>query len=190
MLFIQSSFPPLRDILKLLLPKTASLKLSHFYGLLMEKAMTPHFSTLSWKIPWMEEPGRLQSMGLLRVRYYWATSLSFFTFMHWRRKWQPTPVFLPENPRDGGTWWASISGVAQSRTRLKQLSRQQNGLLMGFPGDASGKEPACQSRRHMRHGFNLYIWKIPRRREWQSTPVFLFGESESHGQRSLLGYSP
>ena len=61
----------------------------------MEKAMAPHSSTLAWKIPWMEEPGRLQSMGSLGVGYNWATSLSLFTFMHWRRKWQPTPVFLP-----------------------------------------------------------------------------------------------
>ena len=60
-----------------------------------EKAMAPHSSTLAWKIPWTEEPGRLQSMGLLRVGHDWATSLSLFTFMHWRRKWQPTPVFLP-----------------------------------------------------------------------------------------------
>ena len=60
-----------------------------------EKAMAPHSSTLAWKIPWMEEPGGLQSMGLLRVGHDWATSLSLFTFMLWRRKWQPTPVFLP-----------------------------------------------------------------------------------------------
>ena len=52
----------------------------------LEKAMAPHSSTPAWKIPWMEEPGRLQFMG---------SSLSPFTFMHWRRKWQPTPVFLP-----------------------------------------------------------------------------------------------
>ena len=57
--------------------------------------MAPHSSTVAWKIPWTEEPGRLQSMGSLRVRHDWVTSLSFFTFMHWRRKWQPTPVFLP-----------------------------------------------------------------------------------------------
>ena len=50
---------------------------------------------LAWKIPWMEEPGRLQSMRSQRVGHNWATSLSLFTFMHWRRKWQPTPVFLP-----------------------------------------------------------------------------------------------
>ena len=60
-----------------------------------EKAMAPPSSTLAWKIPWTEEPGGLQSMGSLRVRHDWATSLSLFTFMHWRRQWQPTPVFLP-----------------------------------------------------------------------------------------------
>ena len=60
-----------------------------------EKAMAPHSSTLAWKIPWMEEPGGLQSMRLLGVGHDWATSLSLFTFMHWRGKWQPTPVFLP-----------------------------------------------------------------------------------------------
>ena len=59
------------------------------------KAMAPPSSTLAWKTPWMEEPGRLQSMGSQRVGHNWATSLSLFTFMHWRRKWQPTPVFLP-----------------------------------------------------------------------------------------------
>ena len=66
-----------------------------------EKAM---YSTpvLCWKIPWMEEPGRLQSMGLLRVGHDWATSLSLFTFTHWRRKWQPTPVFLPGESQ--GRW--------------------------------------------------------------------------------------
>ena len=88
----------------------------------VEKAMATHSSTLAWKIPWMEEPGRLQSMGLLRVGHDWVTSLSRFTFMHWRRKWQPTPVFLLENPTDGGAWWAAVYGVAQSRTRLKRLS--------------------------------------------------------------------
>ena len=61
----------------------------------LEKAMAPNSSTLAWKIPWMEEPGGLQSMGSLRVRHDWATSLSLFTIMHWRRKWQPIPVFSP-----------------------------------------------------------------------------------------------
>ena len=72
--------------------------LTFYIGLLNihpEKAMTLHSSTVAWEIPWMEEPGRLQSMGPLRVGHNWATSLSLFTFTHWRRKWQPTPVFLP-----------------------------------------------------------------------------------------------
>ena len=51
---------------------------------------------------WAEEPGGLQSMGSRRVGHDWVTSLSLFTFMHWRRKWQPTPVFLPgESQRRG-----------------------------------------------------------------------------------------
>ena len=57
--------------------------------------MATHSSTLAWKIPWTEEPGRLQSMGSLRVGHDSVTSLSLFTFMHWKRKWHPTPVFLP-----------------------------------------------------------------------------------------------
>ena len=68
-----------------------------------EKAMAPHSSTLAWQIPWMEEPGGLQTMGFLRVRHDWATSLSLFTFMHWRRKWQPTPVFLPGESQGRGS---------------------------------------------------------------------------------------
>ena len=84
--------------------------------------MAPHSNTLAWKIPWTKEPGSLQSMGLLGVGHDCETSLSRFTFMHWRRKWQPTPVFCLENPRDGGAWWAAVYGVAQSRTPLKQLS--------------------------------------------------------------------
>ena len=65
--------------------------------------MAPHSSTLAWKIPWTEEPGGLQSMGSLRVGHDWVTSLSLFTFMHWRRKWQPTPVLLPGESRGWGS---------------------------------------------------------------------------------------
>ena len=64
--------------------------------------MAPHSGTPAWKIPWMEEPGRLQSMGSRRVRHDWTTLLSLFTFMHWRRKWQPTLVFLPGESQ--GRW--------------------------------------------------------------------------------------
>ena len=73
-----------------------------------EKAMAPHSSTLAWKIPQTEEPGRLQSMRSLRVGHNWATSRSLFSFMHWRRKWQPIQCSCLENPRVGGAWWTSM----------------------------------------------------------------------------------
>ena len=68
--------------------------------------LKPQSSTFAWQIPWTEEPGRPQSMGLLRVGHDWATSLSLSTFMHWRRKWQPTPVFLPRESQE----WGSLVG--------------------------------------------------------------------------------
>ena len=64
----------------------------------VEKAMAPHSSTPAWKIPWTEEPGRLQSMESLRVRHNFT-----FTFMHWGRKWQHTPVFLPGESQGQGS---------------------------------------------------------------------------------------
>ena len=68
-----------------------------------EKVMAPHSSTLAWKSPWMEGPRGLQSMGSLGIGHDWATSLYFFTFMHWRREWQPTPVFLPGESQGRGS---------------------------------------------------------------------------------------
>ena len=87
--------------------------------------MAPHSSTLAWKIPWMEEPGRLQSMGSLRVRYDWTTSLSRIG----GGNGNPLQCSCLENPRDGGAWWASVYGVAQSRTRLKRLSSSSSSLF-------------------------------------------------------------
>ena len=92
------------------------------YILQKEKAMAPHSSTLTWKIPWTEEPGGLQSMGSLRVGHDWATSLSLFTFMHWRRKWKPTPVFLPGESQGRGSLVGCRRRVGESQTRLKRLS--------------------------------------------------------------------
>ena len=94
-----------------------------------EKVMAPHSSTLAWKIPWTEGPGRLQSMGSLGVGHDWATSLLLFTFMHWRRKWQSTPVFLPGESQGRRAWWAAVYGVAQSRIWLKRLSSSSILLL-------------------------------------------------------------
>ena len=74
--------------------------------IILEKAMATHSSTLAWKIPQAEEPGRLQSMGSQRVGHNWASSLSLFTFMLWRRKCQATPVFLPGESQG----WGSLVG--------------------------------------------------------------------------------
>ena len=65
--------------------------------------MATRSRTLVWQIPWTEEPGRLQSVGSIGVGHDWATSLSCFTFLHWRRKWQPTPVFLPRGSQGRGS---------------------------------------------------------------------------------------
>ena len=66
--------------------------------------------------------------------------------------------------------------------------------MQGFPGGTSGKESACQCRRHKRHGFHLQIRKIPWRRkwemQWEMQPTLVFLPGESPGQRSLVGYSP
>ena len=101
--------------------------------------MAPHSSTLAWKIPWMEGPRGLQSMGLLGVGHNWVTSLSLFTFMHWRRKWQPTPVFLPGESQGRGEPgglssmgshrvghdWSDLAAAASSSVQfLLSFSRQ------------------------------------------------------------------
>ena len=81
--------------------------------------MAPHSSTFAWRIPWMEEPGRLQSMGLLESdtteRLHFHFSLSFIG----EGNGNPLQCSCLENPRDGEAWWAAVYGVAQSRTRLK-----------------------------------------------------------------------
>ena len=84
----------------------------------LEEGMATHSSILAWKIPWMEEPGGLQSMGSLRVRHDWSTSLSHTG----EGNGNPLQCSCLENPRDGGAWWAAVYGVTQSQTRLKRLS--------------------------------------------------------------------
>ena len=101
-----------------------------------EKAMAPQYSTLPWKIRRTEEPGRLQSIGLLPVGHDWATSLSVFTFTHWRRKWQPTPVFLPGESQGQGSlvgcrlwgrrvghYWSDLAAVAAASSCWRFFNR-------------------------------------------------------------------
>ena len=94
--------------------------------------MAPHSSTLAWKLPWTEEPGRLQSMGLLRVGHDWATSLSLSCIGEGNGN--PVQCSCLENPWDGGAWWAAVSGVAQSWTQLKQLSSSSSSSTQAFGG--------------------------------------------------------
>ena len=98
---------------------------------LWRRQWQPHSSTLAWRIPWMEEHGRLQSMGSLRVGHDWVTSLSFFIFMHWRRKWQPTLVFLPGDSQGQRSLLGTVYGVTQSRTRLTWLSSSSSRITNG-----------------------------------------------------------
>ena len=134
--------------------------------------MAPYSSTFAWKIPWMEEPGRLQSMRSLesdtteRLPFYFSFSCIG------EGNGNPLQCSCLENPRDREAWWAAVSGVAQSRTRLKRLSSSSS----------------SQCRRHRRCEFDHWVEKIPWRRKWQPTLVFLPGKS--CGQRSLMSYSP
>ena len=143
-------------------------------------SLAPHSSPLAWRIPWTEEPGRLQSMGSLRVKHDWAASLSLFTFMHGGGNGNPLQCSCLENLRDGGAWWAVVYGVAQSRTRLKQLSSsssiqvirasliaqlvknlpamQETRVRFLSPGDPLEKEMATHSR--------TLTWRIP----WTEEP--------------------
>ena len=84
--------------------------------------MAPHSSTLAWKIPWMEEPGGLQSMGSLRSDMTERLHFHFSLLCIGEGNGNPLQCSCLENPREGGAWWAAIYGVARSWTRLKQLS--------------------------------------------------------------------
>ena len=117
--------------------------------------MAPNSSTFAWKIPWAEEPGRLQSMGLRRVVHDCATSLPLFTFMHWRRKWQPTPVFLPGESQGQRSLWATVYGVAQSWTRLMRLSSSSSRDLFKKMRDTKGTFHAKMGSIKDRNGMDL-----------------------------------
>ena len=155
-----------------------------------EKAVEPHSSTLAWKIPWTEEPGGLQSMGSLRVRHDWATSLLLFTFMHWRRKLQPTPVFLPGESQGPGSlvgcrlWgltesdnWSDLAAAAVAAVRASLIAQ-----LVKNP-------PAMQE---------TTVWFLSRedpRQDKLHTPLFLGFPCGSAGKESAcnvgdLGSTP
>ena len=159
--------------------------------------MATHSSTFDWKIPWME-PGRLKSIGLLRVRHNWVTSLSLFTFTHWRRKWQPTPVFLSGESQGRGNlvgfglWGRPESDTSDLAAAAEKMANSQNfpctnKSFMGFPGliffQMVKNLPAMWETRvqslgwedPLEKGMTIHSSGMPR---------------EFHGQRSLVCYSP
>ena len=115
--------------------------------------MAPHSSLLPGKSHGRGSLVGCSPRGHEESDIYWATSLSLFTFMHWRRKWQPTPVFLPGESQGRGAWWATDYGVTHSRTRLRRLGSSSSddqikvlGMLDSvFPYGSVGKEFACSS---------------------------------------------
>ena len=144
----------------------------------MEKA-------LAGKSPWTEEPGGLRSMGSRRVRHDWATSLSLFPFMRWRRKLQPTPVFLPgESQGRGNLVGCRLWGCTESDTTEAMQQQQQQGVYgVSLIAQMVKIHLSMQVIR-----FNPWVKKLAWRRKWLPTPVFLPGEF--YGQRSPEGYSP
>ena len=111
----------------------------------MEKAMAPHSSTLAWKIPWTEEPGGLQSMGSLESDTTERLHFHFSLSCTGEGNGNPLQCSCPENPRDGGAWWAEVHGVAESRTRLRDFT-------FTFHFHALGKEMATLS--------SVLAWRI------------------------------
>ena len=100
---------------------------------------------------WTEEPGRLQSMGSLRVGHDWATSLWLFTFMHWRRKWQPIPVFLPRESQG----WGSLVGCrlwGRTKSDTNEATQQQQQQQCETPILATSWE-------ELTHWKRLWCWE-------------------------------
>ena len=138
------------------------------------KAMAPHSSTLAWKIPWTEEPGRLQDPcspwgrkeSDTTERLHFHFSLSCIG----EGNGNPLQCSCLENPRDGRAWWASIYGVAQSRTRLKRRSSSSNGILSQRTHDLSSHWSYKQP--YFILLFFLFIdTRISEAREWVSFPL-------------------
>ena len=111
--------------------------------------MAPHSNILAWKIPWTEEPGGLQSMGSLRVGHDRATSLSLSTFMHWRKKWQLTPVFLPGESQGRGNL---VGCCLWGRTESDMTERLHFHFPLSCIGERNGNPLQCSCLENPRDG--------------------------------------
>ena len=119
--------------------------------------MATHSSTLAWKIPWTEEPGRLLSMGSHRVGHDWVTSLSLFTF-HASEQEMATHsnVLAWRIPGTGEPGGLPSVGLHRVGHNWSDLAAAAAVLCMGFPGGTSGKESACQCRRPQ----EMQVWSL------------------------------
>ena len=151
--------------------------------------MATHSSTLAWKIPWMEEPGRLQSVGSLSWTRLNDFTLTFHFHALEKEMATHSSVLAERTPGTGEPDGLPSKGSRRVRHDWSDLAAAAAAAWnkWSFPGGTSGKEPSCQCRRCKRHGFNPWIKKIPWRRKWRSDPVFLPGKF--HRQRSLVGYN-
>ena len=143
--------------------------------------MAPHSSILDWKIPWMEEPRGLQSMGSRRVRHNWATSLSLFTFLIGEGNGNPLQCSCLENPRDGGAWGPAVYGVAESQTRLKRLSSSSSSsraltqVCLILSVSVSNWVAYCKSQsRNIVIAFDKYCYIASKGSYWYKMPVYQF----------------
>ena len=142
------------------------------------KATAPHSSTLAWKTPWTEQPGGLQSMGSLRVGHDWATSLSLFTFMHWRRKWQPTPAFFPgESQGQGSLVGCHLWGLTES-DRLTWLS-----------SSVSTESVRCDSLPPISLSTKAQCWCVQPTFLCPGTDTFSLTQARAPGAPAALRYS-
>ena len=153
-----------------------------------EKALAPHSSPLAWKIPWTEEPGRLQSVGLRRIGHDWATSLSLFTFMHWRRKWQPTPMSLPGESQERwslvAVYGVAVYGVAQSRTRLRWLSSSSSMVKWRKPQKKNAR-PCVNQEIHPEREKSGLVQFFQDKKSWKLGRLELASKKDSVLNKSL-----
>ena len=120
--------------------------------------MAPYSSTLAWKIPWTEEPGRLQSMGWLRVDTTEKLHFHFSLSCIGGGNGNPLQCSCLENPRGRGAWWAAVYGVTQSRTQLKQLSSSSSRVSSHVPSwnNQTVTGPQCLVSWRSKHNFTEY----------------------------------
>ena len=137
--------------------------------------MAPHSSTLAWQIPWMEEPGRLQSMGSLGVGHNWATELKlklklkhilkYLDLFLWRRQWHPTPVLLPGKSHGQ----RSLVGCSPwGREEWDMTERLHFDFSLSCIGEGNSNPLQCSCLENLRDGgaWSAAVYGVAQGRTW------------------------